>query len=427
MTALWLGIAGLTILAAIFVLLPVWRAIKQKNAAVEDTADRKQLNIAIFRERLAELEAERESGSLAESEFDQLKVELEKSLLLDAQASTEEVEIGTVTTPQVMTAALLACIVVVSGLGLYNHFGRAADLELALNQAPHAPLKQPETIEEALDMLKMELANNPNDAEGWYLLASTYINAQRFDEGVEAFSKVLALLPEDAPQYAGVLGQYAQAKYFANGNQMNDDIRGLIDRTLAADPYEISAIGLKGIEAFEAGEYQAAIDQWTKGLVNADGGAADSLRAGINEARKRLESTGAQVVTENSERQKEAEPADVNKAEIKVLVTVADELITRLEPDQALFVFARPIGARMPLAAERLSVNDMPAVITLNDTKAMSPQMVLSQFDTVEVTARISLTGQAIPTKGDMFGTVKPVNTRGNNHVIQLVIDQMVD
>jgi len=75
MTALWLGIALLSLLAVAFVLVPVYRA-RQAEREVQPDVDRRQLNITIYEERLAELEAERASGTLDEENFDSLKLEL---------------------------------------------------------------------------------------------------------------------------------------------------------------------------------------------------------------------------------------------------------------------------------------------------------------------------------------------------------------
>ena len=422
MMALWIGIALLTLAAIGFVFWPLFRAHKLHQAEI--SADRKLQNIDIFRERVAELEAERESGSLEQAEFELLKLELEKNLLNDAvEAEHQELQLK-IGRGSVVTVALIALILASVSFGLYGKLGRSVDLELAQNASTSVNVKseQQPSINEAVAMLEEELEQRPDNAEGWYMLGTTYIGMQRFEEGLAALRKTLTLLPKEAPQYAGVMGQYAQALFFANGSKITDDVRNQIDRTLAIEPFEITVLGLLGIDAFEQQKYQAAIDYWTKGLVNADGEAATSLKSGIATARERLKAQGIDVAESNT-----ASLETGDTPAIRVQLSINDQLKSGLKPEQTVFIFARPVGGRMPLAAMRLQVSQLPLEVVLDDSMAMSPQAKLSQQSEVEVTARVSMTGQPQASAGDLFGTLSPVAVRGNEAALSLVIDRVVD
>lgn len=422
MMALWIGIALLTLAAIGFVFWPLFRAHKLHQAEI--SADRKLQNVDIFRERVAELEAERESGSLEQAEFELLKLELEKNLLNDVvEAEHQELQLK-IGRGSVVTVALIALILASVSFGLYGKLGRSVDLELAQNASTSVNVKseQQPSINEAVAMLEEELEERPDNAEGWYMLGTTYIGMQRFEEGLAALRKTLTLLPKEAPQYAGVMGQYAQALFFANGSKITDDVRNQIDRTLAIEPFEITVLGLLGIDAFEQQKYQAAIDYWTKGLVNADGEAATSLKSGIATARERLKAQGIDVA--------ESDTASLETGDtpaIRVQLSINDQLKSGLKPEQTVFIFARPVGGRMPLAAMRLQVSQLPLEVVLDDSMAMSPQAKLSQQSEVEVTARVSMTGQPQASAGDLFGTLSPVAVRGNEAALSLVIDRVVD
>ena len=127
------------------------------------------------------------------------------------------------------------------------------------------------TLEEAIASLQNELKVQPNNPEGWYMLATTYLNIGRFQEGAEALQQVLATLPEDAPQYVGVMGQYTQAQYFAEGNKITPALRAHIDKTLLREPGEVTTLGLLGIDAFENQQYKQALNYWNKALENVQG------------------------------------------------------------------------------------------------------------------------------------------------------------
>ncbi|MDI3322852.1 c-type cytochrome biogenesis protein CcmI [Pontibacterium granulatum] len=418
MTGLWGGIAVLTLLAVGFVFWPLFRARKLQQ--VEQAEDRKHQNIDIFRERVEELEAELNSGSLELAEFDELKLELEKNLLNDAAVEEEQVAPLKLTSGTAVTVTLIAMIMTTAAFGLYGKLGRSVDLELALNAEQGLQQNQQPSIEDALAMLEAELKQRPDNAEGWYMLGTTYVGMKRYDEGLAALRKSIELLPEDAPQYAGVMGQYAQALYFASGNKVTQEVRDQIDRTLALEPFEITTLGLLGIDAFEQQNYQGAIDYWSKALVNADGDAAKSLKSGIQTARGRLEARGVAA--------SEAEvTADAAAAQIRVQLSIDESLKAQVNPEHVVFVFARPVGGRMPLAAVRLQVSQLPLEVVLDDSTAMSPQAKLSQQTEVEVTARVSLSGQPQASSGDLYGTLSPVQVGADNNELTLVIDRVVD
>ncbi|MGW8310900.1 MAG: c-type cytochrome biogenesis protein CcmI/CycH, partial [Thiogranum sp.] len=87
----------------------------------------------------------------------------------------------------------------------------------------------------------------------------------------------------------------------------------------------------------------------------------------------------------------------------------------RAAPDDTVFIFAKAVqGPPMPLAVVRKRVSQLPVTVTLDDSLAMSPAMVLSKFAQVTVGARISKSGQAMPSSGDLQGALSPVSTSGD-------------
>jgi len=85
-------------------------------------------------------------------------------------------------------------------------------------------------------------------------------------------------------------------------------------------------------------------------------------------------------------------------------------LAQQVQPGDTVFIFARAAeGPRMPLAILRHQVKDLPLNFTLDDGLAMSPAMRMSMHAKIVVSARISKTGQAAPSAGDLFGQSAPV------------------
>lgn len=415
MIELWLGIAALTLLAIAFIFLPFLRA-KRLDQQVE-IEDREHQNIAIFRERLGELEQEKSTGNLEESDFLKLKTELERNLLSDVEDKKTSSGQVSLSRQVLITVTILAMIVPVASIGLYSVYGRSADLELSL-QMPKDPFNgQQPTLEQAISQLEKELELSPENPEGWFLLSTTYMNQGRYAEAANGFKKVLELLPEDAPQYASVMGQSAQAMFFANGSKMTDEVRAQINKTLEIEPFEITVLGLLGIEAYEQKNYELALEHWLKALRNADGQTADSLRSGVRKARDELLAQGKTV----------PEIPELMDASISLKVQIDEAYKSQLKADQPVFVFAREVGGRVPLAAVKLAVSDLPAEVVLDDSMAMNPEMKLSSVPTVEVSARVSLSGQPQAQAGDIYGLITPVQVRGTTLPLVLTIDKVVE
>ena len=101
-------------------------------------------------------------------------------------------------------------------------------------------------------------------------------------------------------------------------------------------------------------------------------------------------------------------------------------LAGKVNPDESLFVFARATsGPPMPLAAAKMQVKDLPLDIVLNDGMAMMPSLKLSGYDSVQVNARISKSGQPVASSGDLVAdavSAKP----GQEQEVDLVIKTVV-
>jgi len=88
--------------------------------------------------------------------------------------------------------------------------------------------------------------------------------------------------------------------------------------------------------------------------------------------------------------------------------------------EDTVFIYARATqGPRMPLAIVRKQVKDLPVTVTLDDSMAMTPQMVLSKF------AQVSKSGGAMPQSGDLQGLVTPVDTQ-STETVQVMIGSKV-
>jgi cytochrome c-type biogenesis protein CcmH len=102
-------------------------------------------------------------------------------------------------------------------------------------------------------------------------------------------------------------------------------------------------------------------------------------------------------------------------------VTLDPALAAQAAPGDAVFVFARAAaGGRMPLAVQKARVADLPLPFKLDDRLAMSPGMTVSGAKQVVVVARVSKSGQAAPSAGDLAAEVAPVAPGAANVAVRI-------
>ena len=360
MTEFWLP-AGLLLLVALsFLLIPVLRV---RRAQQEE--DRTALNVALYQERVAELQAQGEAGVLTAEQLERGRDEAARELLADTDNAEPDrsARLG-------KTLPLLAAVLVpVMGLGLYLHFGASDKVELTREFA-----QAPQSVQEMTSRLERAVQAQPDSAEGLYLLGRAYMAQERAADAAKAFERAAAL----AGRQPELLGQWAQALYFGNGKQWTAQMQALTDEALKADPAEVTSLGLLGIAAFEDGRYQQAIDYWNRLIAQLPEGDASraALQGGIERAGERLKAAGQ---------------APATSARLTVRVELAPALKDKVRPDDSVFIFARASsGPPMPLAAKRVTVADLPIEVQLSDSDAMMPNMKLSSFPEVQLVARVS-------------------------------------
>lgn len=120
----------------------------------------------------------------------------------------------------------------------------------------------------------------------------------------------------------------------------------------------------------------------------------------------------------------DSQPAKL--AVVKGTVRIDQAMIDNVSMTDTVFVFAKAVnGPRMPLAVLRREVREMPFEFELNDSMAMSPEAKLSGFRNVIVGARISTSGSAAASAGDLEGYSGVVEV-GNDDDVTITIGQAV-
>ncbi|TBV08216.1 c-type cytochrome biogenesis protein CcmI [Phytopseudomonas dryadis] len=390
----WLS-AGLLCLAALsFLLIPLLRG---RKAQTEE--DRTALNVTLYQERLAELQQQRLAGTLGEEQLASARDEAARELLADTEGADHVRPARRLGRALPLLAALLVPLL---GVLLYSHWGAIGEVQRARDF-----VAQPQSIEEMTARLESAVQSNPDSAEGWYFLGRSYMAQERAADAAKAFEKAVGV----AGRVPELLGQWAQALYFAADRQWTAQLAELTEEALRADPQEPTSLGLLGIAAYEEQRFQDAIGYWERlvAVLPDEDPSRQAIEGGIARARQQLDpQAGGGAAAQTPE-----------NSQLRVRVELAADLRDKVQPGDAVFVFARPAsGPTMPLAAKRLTVAELPAEVSLSDADAMMPQLKLSAFDQVQLVARISRTGDAM--NGEWTGQGEPLasTTRTLQHLV---------
>jgi len=374
-------------------------------------------------------------------------------------------------------APLLALLVVGAALAMYGWLGRP---ELAV-QSPAAisPSQNSRAVSAvsaveggkdaagsmsaAIDSLRTRLAKGSGSGDDWELLAKSYEFIGRADDArqarahqlppaTEAPSPVAGVAERDSRSPAVTLSaeslkllskaaqvrhdkQYAAAakiyKQLAAANQMNADAwadyadtsgvlqgnnlggepQALIAKALALDANHPKALWLKASAEEEAGRYDDAIATWQhlQGVLPQN-------------------SQDQQIVAANLQRDRDAANAGVSASPTSISgeVSISSTLSSKATPGATLFIVAKSVdqpGA--PVAVYRGSVGAWPVKFTLDDSSSMLPGRNLTSAKHVTVEARISPSGQAQPSAGDLRGT-SGVIAPSNHQPLKIVINEVV-
>ena len=418
MTEFWIICALLLVVALLFIVLPLLRNTAQNTEVVRDAA-----NLEIYRDQLAEMDADLGNGLLTQELYEQGKRELQARMLEEVKSTGSNG--GQRRNPLKVLALVLVLLVPLGSVGLYMKLG---NLNVFLPQDKEMSAEGFGTVlsPEAIKKLQDEVTRQPNDPNKWLLLARSLVQLERYPEAVRAYATLTQMVPNEAQLWA----DYADALAMTQGQSLMGRPTQLLDRALALDPNNAKALALGGSAAMERGDYPTAIQNWEdllKQIPNKNSQEAKMVAAGISQAKvflAQVKSGKAPMMAAPPMQQSKPAVAP-GKERITGTVTLSSAMKGKAAPDDTVFILARAEnGPPMPLAVLRKQVRDLPLKFSLDDSMAMAPQMKLSNFDKVVVIARISKSGNAMPQAGDLQGMSAPLKPGKTG--LKIDIDQEV-
>ena len=396
------------ILAAMMILLGLWFVMPPLlSRKAIDMQEHDELNIAIYKQKLADLD--KNDDKLSPEELAQAKLEIEQSLLQDVD-TTQTVSTTIHPGRQRMVAAIVATIIPLFALLFYWQLA-PQPLEQMLAYEPGQPKKKLPNVMEMVAKLEQKLKQRPEDPRGWSLLGRSYFIMGRYSESANAYAQANTLAG-DTPD---TLSDYAESLAMSNNSNMQGKPTELVQLALSKQPQHPKSLWLAGIAAYQAKEFEQAIGHWQFLYDRYDdkqSEGAQALQGQIAQARSQLgQNPSQQAMAQNK-------PKAVAKTSVTVSVNLDASLKSKASPEDTVFIFARADqGPPMPLAIVRKKVKDLPVTVSLDDSMAMMPSMKISSFDKIRVGARVSKSGNAKAQAGDLQGMTRAISTEKSQHV----------
>ena len=404
----WILVAGLLALALLVLIVPI---LRQPDSA--NTTDRQQQNIQIAREKKTLLDNQLAQTELNQSEYDEALRDLQASLAFDLEREEKSTE----QQPGKWAAWFVFALVPILSVGLYLKLGeyRVIENPVLAEASITTQVSDPNmSIDAMIARVKQRLRDNPEDAEGWFILGRTLLSMQQYDEAVTAFQRTYDLVGDEP----GVMFTLADALALQNKGSMAGEPEQLVKSALEIAPQDPTGLWLAGLAAEQRKAYKAAHRYWR-----------DMLPLISEDTESTAEVYRLLATLEN--RDPTIEPVVkttvvASVATIGVSVDLDASLRDQAAPGDAVFIYAKAMqGPPMPLAVKKLTVRDLPISVELSDNDAMIATMKLSSFDQVIVGARISKSGNPVAQPGDLYVEVGSINSKNPPSDLSLLINQV--
>ena len=415
------------LLVAAALALVVWPLVRRRENDGE--AQRRADNLAILRAQFDELEAEHKAGRVTAEEYEETKSEIEARVLEETSAEEAKSDGGKSRTG-FYTACVLVVFIPVTAFLVYLQIGTPIALDPEFTRA-HAQARavqgghsQAELVEQ-IRLIEDRLKEQPDNLDGWMMLAKANASFKNWAKSSEAFEQVARLLPGNAD----VLADWADVMAAAQNGSLEGRPKELIEEALKIDPKHWKALALMGTLCFDKEDYAGAVQYWSRMLDGVEQGSEEwrqitenieqarrmgGLPGGIGSAMKAVEGAGKPA----------AAPAAARF--VSGRVELSSDMAHKTRPDDTVFVFARPVtGSKMQVAFMSFKVKELPREFYLDSASVMGMGMkTLSDVEEVIVEARVSRSGNFMASSGDLEGAVEgkvPVGSKD----LKIMIDRV--
>jgi cytochrome c-type biogenesis protein CcmH len=253
--AFFLVLALMTAAAVFAVLWPLSRRTSRLRSGSD---------LAVYRDQLDEIERDRASGLIEDSEATAARVEVSRRLIAaaDDQETPETPATSPAETWRRRPVAVAVLVLVPIGAGaIYLVLGSPGMIDQPRAERL-ATVHAGRSIDDLVAQVEMHLQSHPDDGRGWEVIAPVYLRLGRADDAVAARRNALRLNGQTAERDAA-LGEALVAA--ANG-VVTAEAKQAFEKALALDAKHVEARYFIGVAAEQDGDRTRAADIW-RGLI----------------------------------------------------------------------------------------------------------------------------------------------------------------
>ncbi len=216
--------AVLAAAASLTVLVPLYRARRAERRMAEH-------EVSVYRDQLDEIDRDRERGVIRGDEAEAARTEIARRLIRAGSAEDGKDANAAGEAPRRIAALAAVIAMPVLALGLYLLVGSPTIPDAPLAARLAAPPDQ-QDMAVLIARVEAHLAGNPDDAQGWQVLAPVYVRLGRNDDAVRAYSNLVRLLGSNADTE----GDLGEAIVRANQGMVTAEAHAAFERAAKADP-----------------------------------------------------------------------------------------------------------------------------------------------------------------------------------------------
>ena len=418
-TLFWAVAAAAVALALAFVLPFLLR----KSPVEHSKAARRDINLAVYRDQMKDLNAELSSTQLSQEQFLASKLELETRAAEDALAHEERAAAPVASRRLGFT---LAAVLPAAAIGLYVWIGNPGALMSVANGQDGSVISAEPTEADILQMIQQIEARaqaNPTDSQAWEALATANGMIARWPQALRAYQKAYELLPTKP----AVLSGYAEALAMTSNMVLEGRPIELVTTALQTDPNDRKALELAGIHAYQNEDFARAVEflDRLQRLMTPGTPYAQEILKMRNESQRLAQLGGGAPATGTPlQSTTDGQGTATQLTSVAGSVDVAAALKPRLGAQSTMYLIARAGESGPPLAATRVAMGPFPLQFSLDDSMAMNPANTLANHKEVVLLARISASGNPIAQPGDLEGRVVGVAVGARD--VKVVIDRVL-
>lgn len=379
------------------------------------------VNVAVFGERIAELQADKDAGRIDDATFKAGEIELKRQLL-DAQTHAQthapmSIKSRAIVMVWIPVLAGLAYLTVSDRTSVFKLWqdmdtvGQVAD-DLLTAKTDTPPKWATADSTALINAMQINVYHHAHDPNRWMRLSELFMALQATPQALEALSRAYRLDQNNDD----IAMTYAQASFFANNGVLDATARDVLRGVLLNTPDHEGVMMMMAMGETRANNFTMAkawVAKLRESITNQGGANRQSALASLDELMATIHAQEAKMM-----------------AGVNVHVSVINTLLPKIDENAVLFVSIVDVAGGAPYAVKRLSVRELMQGVTvsLSDLDAMMPEHTLTAGReagaSLAVNARISHSGEAVSKSGDLMAN--PVILQKGQNTVNLEISQIV-